>query len=821
MSDSTPAPSGADPASGISPMRWWIASILFHGALAIYLLFFSPVRVIDPKAKASAGHVSAAQARKVIDQIRERQAPTMEANLRTLSAIGQKMSELEQRKRGEFVAYAREMGRDIPEEAAKEQRAVEEAQAAAQSALALAGDAAARALKQHTNASFDELKEAQQVGVEKQALVLRLQEQLAGLLSLGDERMSVAAQALVAAAEAQTHANDALAAAQEARGEARGSRKRTRYEEELEHYTYEVRRARQTIENSESDFAMLQKQVAVAGEILKRVKQRAEEGVSGAAPPVAGASEAAQKAIARAERNLAAAQRKLENAPKSLASARKRLPELEAKLNALLAQPDLEAAAPTAQDSLLGEKQKAAIEAQAQAVCAQAKVGEAISALQGLQPRDSAGADALAALDKAAPAEAVPAVGQPGSDLARIYATAQATEAGLTQSYRRLRAMDLALARRVPLAKAADLTVVAKPVRPDLTAALQSTVGSGDEAVAAREAVQTAKGQVDAMVRLADSLLSQAQNSDAAPGATISLEDYNRQFGDLQVIEQMAAEDGGQWAVDLTGEGTGDGAAGSGAGGGAAEGGGGGGGGGSGGVGGAGNGGPDLGMSGTEGPFSDGAGPGGFGFGGIAGAGGAFERPEDVSARVRPAPGRRIASSGDAAVPYLYADSWYIIGPFDNTGRRNIDKKFPPETVIDLNAKYAGKNGVEVGWEFQQSGAPNVSPHFDAYVSATRDPVLGDRQNYENSVQYIIYYAYTELWFERECDLWVAVGSDDYSKIWIEDKLIWSSGKNLKAWRLNEGLRKVHFKQGINRVLCRIENGNGPTEFSFVVSMLP
>lgn len=69
--------------------------------------------------------------------------------------------------------------------------------------------------------------------------------------------------------------------------------------------------------------------------------------------------------------------------------------------------------------------------------------------------------------------------------------------------------------------------------------------------------------------------------------------------------------------------------------------------------------------------------------------------------------------------------------------------------------------------------------------------------------------------------LWVAIGSDDFSKVWIEDQLVWASGKNLKAWRLNEGLRKVHFKQGINRVLYRVENGNDKTEFSLVVSLLP
>jgi hypothetical protein len=72
---------------------------------------------------------------------------------------------------------------------------------------------------------------------------------------------------------------------------------------------------------------------------------------------------------------------------------------------------------------------------------------------------------------------------------------------------------------------------------------------------------------------------------------------------------------------------------------------------------------------------------------------------------------------------------------------------------------------------------------------------------------------------EQDADLWVAVGSDDYSKIWLNDQLIWASGKNSKAWRIDEGLRKVHFQKGYNRILYRIENSNDITEFSFVICL--
>jgi hypothetical protein len=96
-----------------------------------------------------------------------------------------------------------------------------------------------------------------------------------------------------------------------------------------------------------------------------------------------------------------------------------------------------------------------------------------------------------------------------------------------------------------------------------------------------------------------------------------------------------------------------------------------------------------------------------------------------------------------------FADRWYLLGPFDNAGRANIENQFPPETLVDSNATY--------------------------------------------------------------------VGSDDFSKLWIEDQFVWASGTKLKPWRVDEGFRKVRLKQGVNRVLFRVENGHSRTEFSQAV----
>ena len=462
----------------------------------------------------------------------------------------------------------------------------------------------------------------------------------------------------------------------------------------------------------------------------------------------------------------------------------------------------------------------------------------------------AAAGNPLAVLDKIAPNEPAPSLKNlDGMNMAQVYDSAVKTESSLVQSYRRLRAAHLAILQDLTLSKAVYLTDVAKPEHPDLAAKLeQVSVNSGDQAVAVREAVQTAQAQVSGMVELATSMLTEARSLDNTNADTpLTPEQYTQASELQQKIEKLASSS--DYAVDETGNGNknqnnsnngssdnqsnpsnsgnsssssssrsssssssssnsgnpngspsnpGKSGTDSQANGGNS---------------------PDMGQSGKEGPF------GMTGFGGgpaVPGAARSFAgQPQDVSNLVHPASGRRIAAQG-ASARWLAVDSWYVLGPFDNTDRRNIERKFPPETVIDLNATYPGKHGVPIRWEFQQSGSSDVRPEFRAYTAATWNPARTPHDNNMNSVQYVIYYAYTELWFEQDCDLWAAFGSDDFGKVWVNGgPYVWASDEKLKAWQLNESVRKLHFKKGINKVLFRVENGNNITEFSMVLSVAP
>jgi hypothetical protein len=135
---------------------------------------------------------------------------------------------------------------------------------------------------------------------------------------------------------------------------------------------------------------------------------------------------------------------------------------------------------------------------------------------------------------------------------------------------------------------------------------------------------------------------------------------------------------------------------------------------------------------------------------------------------------------------WLYLDTWYVIGPWENRSRVAFDRTWPPETLVDLDATYEGKGGRRLAWQFHQSDNIRVKPP-DEEESST-------------------YYAYTEVFFEEEMEMLLAVASDDAAKVWLNDQLIWRDD-GIGPWRLDEGFRKVVFRQGFNTLLVRVENG--------------
>ena len=172
----------------------------------------------------------------------------------------------------------------------------------------------------------------------------------------------------------------------------------------------------------------------------------------------------------------------------------------------------------------------------------------------------------------------------------------------------------------------------------------------------------------------------------------------------------------------------------------------------------------------------------------------------------------RFGATGDGIpAKWMYVQDWYVIGPFPNPNRVNIRRKFPPESVVDLDATYVGKDGRTVKWEFMQTR--NLKPR-EWWQSDARAELVP-----HTSEEYGIWYAYAEVFSDIECDRWIAVGSDDRSDIWLNDVPVWGSSNKLKAWCIDEGYRRVHLNKGRNRILARVENGWHLLGWSMCISL--
>ncbi|MFW5751260.1 MAG: hypothetical protein ACOCZK_06385 [Planctomycetota bacterium] len=159
-------------------------------------------------------------------------------------------------------------------------------------------------------------------------------------------------------------------------------------------------------------------------------------------------------------------------------------------------------------------------------------------------------------------------------------------------------------------------------------------------------------------------------------------------------------------------------------------------------------------------------------------------------------PGRVVADDGRRQ-DWMYVDKWYVMGPFENRFRSNLDASFLPETVVDLDNVTLGKDDREIGWRYWDCKAQRIEPSWAPRGS--------------------IYYGWTEVYMEQAGKYWVALGSDDYGKVWINGKEVWKSDTVPKPYRADEHVAEFEFKQGVNEILFRCENNGGTMGWSMVI----
>jgi putative heme-binding domain-containing protein len=152
-------------------------------------------------------------------------------------------------------------------------------------------------------------------------------------------------------------------------------------------------------------------------------------------------------------------------------------------------------------------------------------------------------------------------------------------------------------------------------------------------------------------------------------------------------------------------------------------------------------------------------------------------------------------------VPALTMDYWHIIGPFDNGANdEGLDHTYPPEKGIDLKAEYRGKLGT-VGWK-------SVKPDGTGYVDLAA--------HYGKDSDNIVSYLYREIESPVDQEATVLIGTDDAARLWINERQVFEERRHDAAVPEKHAV-KMKLKKGRNRLLLKINNGDGPHGFYFTI----
>jgi len=135
---------------------------------------------------------------------------------------------------------------------------------------------------------------------------------------------------------------------------------------------------------------------------------------------------------------------------------------------------------------------------------------------------------------------------------------------------------------------------------------------------------------------------------------------------------------------------------------------------------------------------------------------------------------------------------WLVIGPFDNEGKSGFDAVYPPETEINLDATYDGKERA-VRWRRYPDGLGSAFVELGAIFR----PRI-------QSAAYALALIYSPV--EQEAAL--RVGTDNAGKIWLDDALAFAD-EGYHPAMFDQAAAGVVLREGWNKLLVKDTQGEG------------
>jgi hypothetical protein len=195
-------------------------------------------------------------------------------------------------------------------------------------------------------------------------------------------------------------------------------------------------------------------------------------------------------------------------------------------------------------------------------------------------------------------------------------------------------------------------------------------------------------------------------------------------------------------------------------------------------------------------------------------------------------PGHRFSHDSNRS-GWVYLNTFYTIGPWDNQGSINWDKLHGPDPQpfmnIDLDAIYTdGRKTAVVGSTGTLANPKRTTVQLDGklrwrFVQSDSIQLTFPDEYWDST-----YYAFTEIYFEEDTDMDVLIASDDATTAWISNShpaynqasncFRFHTEDDLSSWKLGEARKRLRFTKGLNRILIRLENGPSFARLSVLLS---
>ena len=139
---------------------------------------------------------------------------------------------------------------------------------------------------------------------------------------------------------------------------------------------------------------------------------------------------------------------------------------------------------------------------------------------------------------------------------------------------------------------------------------------------------------------------------------------------------------------------------------------------------------------------------------------------------------------------------WKLIGPFDNPSNTNKEREFGPEADSAWTGEYPGKDGEVLSWTDVDAEANGTV----SLVSAFHDSQWG------------IAYAGVRVYSPVPRTTFIAAGTDDGVKVWVNGDLVWSNLVS-RGVVIDQDRMLVALRPGWNTIVMKITQGVGAWGF--------